>query len=198
MPTALPLVGPHPNPTPPDPTALPLELFVDAERGYGAAATGGTEAPFSSLGDAVAAVRRHTVTIAGGVYGKSANHFRLTDADSGCPGAPVVYRAVRCAGGFPAGGRARGGPRTPLRLQQGRHHAKRADDLEGRSRGAGGRPISGTDDPTGGKPVDPTPRGGKQARYVAFIPREMASTRDTFAFLKKKFKKIDEKFLPFP
>ena len=86
--------GPHPNPT-----ALPLELFVDAERGYGDSATGGAEAPFSSLEDAVAAVRAvpraqrcsgggATVTIAGGVYGGSANHFRLTDADSGCLGAP--------------------------------------------------------------------------------------------------------------
>jgi hypothetical protein len=47
------------------------------------------------VGDAAAAVRAlplarrcgATVTIAGGVYGGAANALRLTEEDSGCPGA---------------------------------------------------------------------------------------------------------------
>jgi hypothetical protein len=34
------------------------------------------------------------VTIAGGVYAGDGNMLRLSDADSGCPSAPVVYRAA--------------------------------------------------------------------------------------------------------
>ena len=33
------------------------------------------------------------VTIRGGVYGGAANRFDLTEADSGCPDNPVIYRA---------------------------------------------------------------------------------------------------------
>ena len=88
-----------------------------------AAATGGSDGspgrPFASVGEAVAAVRAIplprrcgvTVTIAGGVYGGPANNVRLTDADSGCPGAPVIYRA---APGDPAAVLLHGGVEVPV------------------------------------------------------------------------------------
>ena len=58
--------------------------------------------PFGSLLEAVEAVRKvpfphrcgATVTIAGGVYGGLTNSLQLTEEDSGCEGAPVVYRAA--------------------------------------------------------------------------------------------------------
>ena len=221
--------GPHPSPTSAISAgsalpALPLELFVDAERGYGDSATGGAEAPFSSLGDAVAAVRAvpraqrcagggATVTIAGGVYGGSANHFSLTDADSGCPGAPVVFRAApgdsrpvvvhagapvppsafskdsttpsgltiwkadlgalglaelaKTSGHFRKGWNCANGNRTELffggnAMTLARHPNKAAGSATWQylRQGATISPTSfdpGTDDTTGGKPVDPTP-----------------------------------------
>ena len=86
-----------------------LELFVDGR----AAQTGsiyddgkggeqGTiNRPFGTLAAAIMAVRTLpqrqrcglVVTIAGGVYGGVDNLFRLTEADNGCVGQPIVYRA---------------------------------------------------------------------------------------------------------
>lgn len=91
-----------------------IELFVGhphaQETSSASAATnayagdGSVERPFANLGTAVAAVRALPlplrcsgggvrITIAGGVYGGAANRLWLTEADSGCPGAPVTYRA---------------------------------------------------------------------------------------------------------
>jgi hypothetical protein len=67
----------------------------------GLAADGSKGRPFGTVSEATSALRAlpsqqrcgATVTIAAGVYGGEANALRLTDADSGCRGAPITYRA---------------------------------------------------------------------------------------------------------
>jgi hypothetical protein len=85
------------------------EVFVDVHRGSTKLDKAGSEPlgstagrPFGTLSEAVAAVRGlplpHRcdlkITIAGGNYGGIENALRLTEADSGCPGRPIVYRAT--------------------------------------------------------------------------------------------------------
>jgi parallel beta-helix repeat protein len=91
------------------PRSAPSTAEVEATRGRhhfrvggGRASLGNNHtASFATVTAATAAVRAlapaqrcgATVTIAGGVYTGEANALRLTGADSGCVGDPVVYRA---------------------------------------------------------------------------------------------------------
>ena len=86
-----------------------LELFIDGREVQTASMydadkggeLGTINRPFGTLAAAVTAVRDLPqrqrcglkVTIAGGVYGGADNLFRLTEADNGCVGQPIVYRA---------------------------------------------------------------------------------------------------------
>lgn len=86
----------------------PRKMFVDwrgtptVGDGIVMAPTGAENLPFKTLNEAAAAIRSlpveercgMVVSIAPGSYGGTANLLRLTEEDSGCEGAPIVYRAA--------------------------------------------------------------------------------------------------------